>query len=76
MKRTLKESNITLSYRGLQVTYKSVDGESPALEIPVLIPIPEGEEGGVETRNQAKAEAIRKVKALLGDGVEVEILLS
>jgi len=37
--------------------------------------VPEGEDAGVETRNQAKAEALRKAKALLGEDAEVEVLM-
>jgi len=70
MKRTLKEVNLIIDYRGFSAHYAG-DG----LEIAVTIPVPEGEDAGVETRNQAKAEAIRKAKALLGEDADIEIVL-
>lgn len=70
MKRTLREVGLVLDYRGLSARYAG-DG----LEIAVTIPVPEGEDANVETRNKAKAEAIRKTKTLLGEGSEVEVVL-
>jgi len=67
----LWEAGLRTDYQGLHVNFEGEAG----INIAVTVLVPEGQDAGIEHRNEAKAIAIRKAKALFGEGAKVDVRL-